>query len=269
MKEALKNLVYAAQDSVAKGLGLRDRTIPPHRVMRVSTAHDYVEAGEGWKAKLIEVGGLRRCDRVLEVGCGSGRVARCLLDWLDAGATYDGFDILRPEIEWLQSHITPDHPGFRFRHVDVYNAWYNEAGVLEPGELDFPYESGAFDFVYLTSVFTHMLPDDVDRYLGEIKRVLAPGGRCCISYFLLNTAARANIAAGRASRSFAVEVAPHCYSDNAEHLEQAIAYDETDARARYAAHGLDVEAVHFGQWSSNPSLDVATDHQDIVAARRR
>ena len=72
-----------------------------------------------------------------------------------------------------------------------------------------------------------------------------------------------------ASRSFAIEVARDCCSDNAEHLEQAIAYDEANVFDRYVARGFEVVNVHYGQWSSNPSLDVATDHQDIVVARKR
>ncbi len=268
MKQALKAFAHAAQDRLARAVGLNDPTIPPRSLIRVSTAHNYVESGESWKEKLVTVGGLRPGDRVLEVGCGSGRVARCLIDYLGESGHYDGFDILEQEIDWLRSNITPEHDNFRFCHADVYNAFYNAEATTRAEEFEFPYTAETFDFVYLTSVFTHMLPADVDRYVSEIDRVLKPGGRCFASFFLMNSTSRALIAAGRSSRSFAIEVAPGCYSGNAEHLEQQIAYDETDALRRFGALGLEPVETHYGQWSKNPSLDVATDHQDILVVRK-
>ena len=44
---------------------------------------------------------------------------------------------------------------------------------------------GGRDVAFLTSVFTHMLPEDVEHYLDELARVLKPGGRTLITWFLL------------------------------------------------------------------------------------
>ncbi len=59
-------------------------------------------------------------------------------------------------------------------------------------------------FVLLTSVFTHMLPQDMDNYLSEVARVLKPDGRCLITYFLLNPESLALIDAEESSFNFQV-----------------------------------------------------------------
>jgi len=40
--------------------------------------------------------------------------------------------------------------------------------------------------VILSSAFTHTLSDEVSNYLSEIERVMKPGGRAMITFFLLN-----------------------------------------------------------------------------------
>jgi len=46
--------------------------------------------------------------RVLDVGCGQGRMARPLIGFFDQG-DYTGFDIVKPGIEWCQ-HQYADLP---------------------------------------------------------------------------------------------------------------------------------------------------------------
>ena len=54
----------------------------------------------------------------------------------------------------------------------------------------FPCADNSFDLVFLTSVFTHMFAGDVENYLSEISRVLKPGGKCLITWFLLDEVSR-------------------------------------------------------------------------------
>ena len=79
-------------------------------------------------------------------------------------------------IAWCQENITPKHPNFRFQVADIRNKEYNSGERFAASEYEFPYEDASFDFVLLTSVFTHLLPNEVENYLSEIQRVLAPGG---------------------------------------------------------------------------------------------
>ena len=56
--------------------------------------------------------------------------------------------------------------------------------------------------MFLTSVFTHMQRPELETYLAEISRVLAPGGRVFATYFLLNPVSLAAIAADRNNEKF-------------------------------------------------------------------
>ncbi|MBI2299651.1 MAG: class I SAM-dependent methyltransferase [Armatimonadetes bacterium] len=154
------------------------------RLTRVSRSEEFRRVGERSVRRLIELGGLRPDERVLEVGCGLGRIALPLARYLTAGS-YEGFDILEGEIAWATRHITAHYPGFRFRHVSLHNRYYGVVTAPPAEAFRFPYADAEFDFVYLFSVFTHMLRRDVEHYLTEIVRVLKPGGRCLISWFIL------------------------------------------------------------------------------------
>src|SRR3954452_23014549 len=57
--------------------------------------------------------------------------------------------------------------------------------------------------VFLCSVFTHMMPNEAANYIGEIARVLKPGGRCVVTYFLLNHENMTRMARGEAVFNFA------------------------------------------------------------------
>ena len=72
----------------------------------------------------------------------------------------------------------------------------------EGDEFQFPYEADQFDFVFLSSVFTHMLPDDMDHYVSEISRVTKPGGRCLATFCLLNDESLAALDAGTSGINF-------------------------------------------------------------------
>ena len=120
-------------------------------------------------------------DRVLDVGCGAGRLAGPLTGYLDPSGSYEGFDSSAERIEWCNENIAPHHPGFRFPSRDVHNGQYNPEPRRRRASTPSRYGDGEFDVVVLTSVFTHMLPDDVAHYLDEIARVLKPGGRALIT----------------------------------------------------------------------------------------
>ena len=132
----------------------------------------------------VQLGGLKPDENVLDVGCGIGRMAVPLTKYLKG--VYEGFDIGPEAIKWCQDNISRRYPKFYFQVADVFNEKYNPGGKYKASEYKFPYDNDAFDFVYLTSVFTHMLPHDMENYLSEISRVLRNNGRCLITYYLLN-----------------------------------------------------------------------------------
>lgn len=93
---------------------------------------------------------------------------------------------MKSGIRWCQKNISKRYPGFHFLHIDLKNDLYNLKTDRRAKDFVFPYKDEAFDFVFLISVFTHMLPEDVDGYLKQIHHVLKKGGSCFSTFFILN-----------------------------------------------------------------------------------
>ncbi len=204
--------------------------------------------------------GLASTDRVLDIGSGIGNLALALIDTHQG--TYDGVEINREAAAWCERAISPLNARFRFHHADIAGGAYNPNGRLAASGYRFPFPDASFDFVYLGSVFTHMLPADVAHYLAEIARVLAPGGTCAASVFLLNDDRRADVETGRAFMMFPFEVESARLHDR-ERPEAAIAIEERFVLDACAAAGLRVEKIRRGDWWNGRA-----DDQDVITAVR-
>jgi SAM-dependent methyltransferase len=152
----------------------------------IPVLEEWFRWAEEWSMLLRAWGRLGRDHRVLEIGCGQGRVAFPLRYVLSPAGGYTGFDIDRGKIERLQQTFTPAHPNFRFIHADVHNTFYNPQGAIPPSRCRFPVEDASQDLVFAASVFTHMIPGNATRYFEETARVLRPAGRAVFSFFLLD-----------------------------------------------------------------------------------
>lgn len=168
----------------------RNRDVPPYSLRRLIGAPPGDFSGKEYRAEwgrfkpqLIEAG-LRDGVTVGEIGCGCGRMAAPLLQEFDV--KYCGFDIVPALIEWAKTHIEPSYPNATFELFDLWNARYNPNGATRSENLTFPFADRTCDLIYASSVFTHILTDTTVRYLSEIKRTLAPGGRAVLTVFLLD-----------------------------------------------------------------------------------
>jgi ubiquinone/menaquinone biosynthesis C-methylase UbiE len=151
--------------------------------------------------------------------------------------------------------------------ADVHNKLYNPNGKQRAGEYRLPYRDADFDFVFLCSVFTHMLPPDLEHYFSEISRVLKPGGRSVISYFLLNAESSLAMADGRnVIRPDHVFQGGVCRVADVESPETTVAYEEAYIRDLYLRHGLNVCEITYGFWSGRQ--DLVRSLQDVVIAVR-
>jgi SAM-dependent methyltransferase len=204
---------------------------------------------------------------VLEIGSGNGRIASALTTYLSDG-TYWGLEIMKPFVDWC-SKAYQNYPNFRFQHIDVFNLYYNKLSITQPKDYTFPFPDNHFDFIFLTSVFTHMRTTDVDNYLKEIARMLRPGGISFITYFLINAETLKLIEQQKSHREFQL-LEEHLYTDNPQIPESAIALDEDFVIQLYQKHNLviDKNGVHYGRWRNPNELKRIKHGQDRVIARK-
>lgn len=217
-------------------------------------------------------GAIASDSRVMEIGCGLGRVAFPLRYVIGSDGSYDGFEIARQKVEWLNATFHKAYPHFRFTWANVRNTYYNPDGVVAASEYRFPYDEASFDLAYAASVFTHMLPDAAAHYFRETARVLRAGGRALFSCFLLDNyrpgAARPY---GFARADFDFDHPYGDYGDDfrivvPENPEQMSAY-RLDLLRRFATDaGLTIAQVLPGLWSGASRSWIGA--QDVLVLQR-
>jgi len=262
--EKLKRYVYYGTSDIWDSIsGQRDDLVPPKSMVFIGGSA-YKEVGDEFFGYFKTLGGLKPTDCVLDVGCGIGRMARPLTGYLTSGK-YEGFDIDKTGIDWCKKNISPRFPNFRFVEVDIFNKHYNPSGREKASQYKFPYADETFDFVYLTSVFTHMFPDDVVNYLGEISRVMKKGGTCVISYFIWNDESSSLVHAGKSGINFKRQTDGFFVMD--ENVpEDATCFSDEFLFGAYAKFGLKITTpIHFGHWCGR---DNGLSYQDLLIAKK-
>jgi SAM-dependent methyltransferase len=262
-KAAARRLRWGPSDFLAARR--RDPALPPHppRHLAFVGGGDYEAVGQQFLGFFRELGGLEPGDRVLDVGCGVGRMAMPLTGYLEGGS-YAGFDVGRGMVRWCRRAIGSRWPNFEFEWAPVHNGKYNPFGDVAATEFRFPYDDAEFDFAFATSLFTHLLRDEARHYLAETARVLRPGGSCLLTFFLLTPEAEAAVADGSAMLDFSHPIDGGRTTDAAQ-PEAATAFPAADVRAWCEEVGLRVRAIHPGVWSATPGAETL---QDMVVAER-
>jgi SAM-dependent methyltransferase len=227
---------------------------------------EFEAVGEELLRLVVDLAGLPPDARVLDAGCGLGRLAVPLARTLGPDGRYAGFDVVEDVVWWCRKNLARRDPRLSFEHADVVSAMYNPRGRVAPEAFAFPYPDSAFDRVVAFSLFTHLEAPAAARYLAESARVLRPGGRLLATFFLLDETAEAGIAAGHTHLTFRHRTpgAVHALEDPAT-PEAAVALPRPWLDDALAQAGLTLLALHPGRWTA--SLDGLT-YQDVVVAER-
>jgi SAM-dependent methyltransferase len=154
--------------TIIRNRAARRRTslpIPPDRLIFSATAtrdvNWFLDSGAAFAEALRNALNdierpINEFTRILDFGCGSGRVVR---HWETlTGTDKHGCDYNARAVAWAAANLP-------FAH-------FRQNSLTPP----LPYDAGEFDLCYSVSVFTH-LPADLQRpWIEELHRVLAPGG---------------------------------------------------------------------------------------------
>ncbi len=96
--------------------------------------------------------------KILDWGCGPGRLIRHLPQYTGEGCEFYATDYNRKSIAWCKKHL----PGIHF-HVNSTEA-------------SLPYPDHFFDIIYGYSVLTHLSGEKQNQWYTELLRILKPGG---------------------------------------------------------------------------------------------
>jgi SAM-dependent methyltransferase len=262
---ALRTAVWGSGRAPVRDRREPTNLVPPEDKIFVG-GKNFEAVGEEFLGHFRTLGGLKPGHDVLDVGSGIGRMALPLTTYLSRTAQYWGIEIVPDGVQWCQNEITPRFPNFRFLQADIRNEKYWPQGRQDASDYRFPFADRAFDFVLLTSVFTHMFPRDIAHYLSEIARVLRPGGRCFATFFLLTRESLELVGSGASSQPFRHRREGYM-TTNADVPETAIALEESFVRSLYAERGFAVlDPIHYGRW---PGRTRGASYQDVVVSEKR
>jgi ubiquinone/menaquinone biosynthesis C-methylase UbiE len=118
------------------------------------------------ESNILVYAGLKNGMRLIDVGCGSGRLASALTK---AGAKVDylGTDIVQKLLDYA---ILKSDPSYKFQ---LHR------------ELSIPAANASADVICAFSVFTHLLHHETYLYLEDMRRTLRPGGKLVFSFLEL------------------------------------------------------------------------------------
>ncbi len=187
---------------------------------------------------------LKSTDRVLELGCGVGRIGRELAPQV---AHWEGADISANMLGVARERLR------EFSNVGLTELKRSSLEALP---------SASFDKVYCVAVFIHMDKEDFFLYLEEIARVLKPGGLVFFDTW--------NLASTVGWRRFALEVGQHRHADPGQRKDvarnQFSTPQEVDAFCRHA--GLEPLAM-FSESPWVQTLAIKPGAGDVAAEQAR
>lgn len=159
-------------DRILEELRRREREVPADLYSLDRPANRFLRRGQerALRKALEEIGPLSG-KRILEVGCGSGN----WLEMLEGAASLSGIE-LEPE---RAARAAARFPGADIRSGDASRL---------------PWESGSFDVVLQSTVFSSILDSGMRRAVAsEMLRVLAPGGAILWYDFFVDNPSNAHV----------------------------------------------------------------------------
>ena len=217
---------------------------------------------------MIDQADLARGDRILDIGCGCGRIAAALTQHLGPEGSYVGVDIIAGLVDFANRHIAPRCAQFSFltlqRGNPIYDAWRHEGTSRTIASLEEACAAGTIDLCIATSLFTHLNTGMARETLRAIRRALAPDGRALISLFLVDAGVRALIRKGGAAFQF-----EHKYEDGVYIQEPAgplgaVAFTFDHFVKLLTENDLYIERVLYGRWPGRPHH---ISGQDVIIVR--
>jgi len=120
---------------------------PPAHIRKIvqgkESLYGYAATSSEYTAYLKIFCGLKPYHKVLEIGCGCGRIATALKYYLKEPGSFYGMDVVQELIYHANKLL--NSPQFNFLHINLYSEYYNpDPKATKAEKLTFPYEENFF-----------------------------------------------------------------------------------------------------------------------------
>jgi len=188
--------------------------------------------------------------RILDIGCGCGRVAVPFAERLGPKASYLGIDIVPVLVGFCARHITPVRPTFQFRLRAQPNPHYAQFMQDDPDARlleHMPQEH--YDLALGISLFTHLDAPDAVAVLREVAAATRPDGKFYATFFVLDEVAREHIQPTSRFQFKHASPSYRAFVERPEDTSFAVAYTAEQLDAILRETGWAVETHLPGAWS--------------------
>jgi SAM-dependent methyltransferase len=208
---------------------------------------------------LINHARLSNNTRILDLGCGTGRLAKQLPDHKH----YIGLDIN----EYFLSYCIKQYPHHRFILSEVQHDEFNPSGAIQVGDYSLPIDNCSIDLVACFGLFNHFYMEWFAHYINLLSHVLKAGGIILCTCLLLNDHSILQIEKGKTNRPFTFQ---HDLGDSKiEYSDRPLlntAIPEILVRRCFMENKLLIkEPILYGTWCNHPN---ASFGHDIIIARK-
>jgi len=200
---------------------------------------------------------LRPDFRILDLGCGLGRSSAPFADYLKDGQLV-GVDVVDSVVTFCREEIGSRYPNAHFFTCATADSYLKERSGPNPANLpsvnDVLSAEGPFDLVLAFSVFTHLIPEEMDEYLALFDRVLAQDGRLVLTFLFLDEWTRPAIRNRQLPAMILEDTPEHahepgsvCYA-SPSNPRAVVAISQEDVLHMAKVHGFQPDRIVFGNW---------------------
>ncbi len=201
--------------------------------------------------------------KILDMGCGCGRMAVPFSEYLGAKGQYIGFDVWPDGIEWCHENIRKDFQ-FKILHA-ANNYYYEDQRSFKKNNFSLSFiERQTVDLVFAISVFSHLKKEDAQIYLAEISKILKFRMYAYITCFIIDEYFF-EYQRGTGTFSEVLEEEHGCY----------YGYQKQDFFAGFSLEnlkewitnsGLELVFYELGTWAEKPG---SREFQDLLIIRKK